>query len=153
MPDDGVALGFDYGKRRVGIAVGSHVTGSARPLTTLEHRDGMPDWAALDALMAEWRPTALVVGLPLNAAGETQKMTNRARNFSEEIWGRYRVAVHTVDERYTTIEAGERLRTARATGSRGKRIAKGDIDAMAAQTILESWLTGRLGSAPEGDHR
>ncbi len=147
MPEAGVALGFDYGKRRVGIAVGSTVTGSAQPLTTLTHRDGMPDWSALDALIEEWRPSALVVGLPLNVDGQTQKMTNRARNFAEEVWGRYRVAVHTVDERYTSIEAGERLRAARASGSRGKRLAKGDIDAMAAQTILESWLTGRIGSA------
>lgn len=147
MPDGGVILGFDYGKRRVGIAVGSAVTGSAQPLTTLAHHAGMPDWEALDALIEEWRPSALVVGLPLNADGQTQKMTRRARNFAQEIWGRYKVTVHTVDERYTTIEAGERLRAARASGSRGKRLAKGDIDAMAAQTILESWLTGQLDSA------
>lgn len=146
MPDAEVALGFDYGKRRVGIAVGSTVTASAQPLTTLTHHDGMPDWTALDVLIEEWRPSALVVGLPLNADGKTQKMTNRARNFAEEIWGRYRLTVHTVDERYTSIEAGERLRAARASGSRGKRLAKGDVDAMAAQTILESWLTGQIGS-------
>ena len=88
MPDADLALGFDYGKRRVGIAVGSAVSGSAQPLTTLTHREGMPDWAALDAVMAEWRPHALVVGLPWNVDGQTQKMTNRARNFAEEIWGR-----------------------------------------------------------------
>lgn len=144
MPDAQVALGFDYGKRRVGIAVGSPITGSAQPLVTLAHQDGTPDWAALDALMAEWRPNALVVGLPLDADGQTQKMTNRARNFAEEIWGRYRVPVHHADERYSTIEAGERLRAARASGSRGKRLAKGDVDAMAAQIILERWLTGQV---------
>lgn len=143
----GPALGFDYGKRRVGIAVGSAITASAQPLTTLAHHAGQPDWPALDALIAEWHPGALVVGLPLNADGQTQKMTNRAHNFADEIRGRYRLPVRTVDERYTTIEAGQRLRTARASGSRGKRLAKGDIDAMAAQIILESWLTGQLESS------
>lgn len=146
MPDARPVLGFDYGKRRVGIAVGSAITASAQPLLTLAHHSGQPDWPALDALIEEWRPSVLVVGLPLDADGQTQKMTHRACNFAQELWGRYRVTVYSVDERYTTIEAGERLRVARASGSHGKRVAKGDIDAMAAQTILESWLTGQLES-------
>ncbi|WP_423823600.1 Holliday junction resolvase RuvX [Salinisphaera sp. SPP-AMP-43] len=147
MPDAAVVLGFDYGKRRVGIAVGSSITATAQPLIALEHHDGVPDWDALDKLVAEWRPGTLIVGLPLNADGATQKMTNRARNFAQELWGRYRLSTHTVDERYSTIEAGERLKEARASGSRGRRLAKGDVDAMAAQTILESWLLGHLNSA------
>lgn len=146
MPE-GVALGFDYGKRRVGIAVGNPITGQAQPLTTLEHRDGIPDWAALGVLIAQWQPTTLVVGLPLQADGQSQKMTRRARNFAQEIHGRYKLPVHTVDERYTTIEAAQRLRSARASGSRGRQIARGDVDAMAAQTILESWLSGYLEDA------
>lgn len=140
---DAPVLGFDYGKRRVGVAVGSPVTGRAQPLTTLEHRDGVPDWPALDALVRDWRPDTLIVGLPLTADGGTQKNTRRACNFAQELSGRYHLRVHTMDERYSTIEAGEKLRTARATGSRGRRLAKGDLDAMAAQTILESWLLGQ----------
>lgn len=143
MPE-GVALGFDYGKRRVGIAVGSSVTGKARPLTTLEHHDGVPDWSALDQIIDEWQPVSLVIGLPLQADGQSQKMTRRAVNFAQEARGRYKRPVHTVDERYTTIEAVRRLKSARASGSRGRRTARGDIDAMAAQTILESWLSGHL---------
>jgi putative Holliday junction resolvase len=141
---EGVALGFDYGKRRVGIAVGSPLTGRDQPLTTLEHSDGQPDWAALDVLIAEWQPVAFVVGLPLQANGQAQKMTRRARNFAQEIGGRYKLPVHAVDERYTTIEATHRLQAARASGSRGRRLRRGDVDAMAAQTLLESWLSGEL---------
>ncbi|RJS94911.1 Holliday junction resolvase RuvX [Salinisphaera sp. Q1T1-3] len=144
MPEAELALGFDYGKRRVGIAIGNAIAGTAKPLVTHAHIDGQPDWPRLDTLVAEWRPDIFVVGLPLNVDGATQKMTNRARNFADELWGRYRKRAHLVDERYSTIEARERLAAARASGSRGKRLAKGDSDAMAAQVILESWLQGTI---------
>lgn len=145
-----VALGFDFGKRRMGIAVGNAITGNAQALRALEHIDGTPDWATLDGLVADWRPGAFVVGLPLDVDGSRQKMTNRAENFMNELRGRFKLPVHAVDERYTTIEAVERLRFARASGSRGRRVAKGDSDAMAAQVILESWLTGTIDSQVQG---
>ena len=145
-----VALGFDFGKRRMGIAVGNAITGNAQALQALEHIDGIPDWAALDRLISEWRPGVFVVGLPLDVDGSRQKMTNRAENFMNELRGRYKLPIHAVDERYTTIEAVERLRSARASGSRGRRVAKGDSDAMAAQVILESWLTGTVSSQIQG---
>jgi len=156
MPDDAngrpiaTALGFDFGKRRVGIAVGNGITGNAQALRALEHIEGLPNWVVLDKLVADWRPGALIVGLPLTAEGERQKMTNRAENFMNELRGRFKLPVHAVDERYTTIEAVERLRSARASGSRGRRVAKGDSDAMAAQVILESWLTGTIDSELQG---
>lgn len=145
-----VALGFDYGKRRMGIAVGNAITGNAQPLQALAHIDGNPDWATLDRLVTDWRPGAFVVGLPLDIDGSRQKMTNRAENFMNELRGRYKLPIHSVDERYTTIEAVERLRSARASGSRGRRVAKGDSDAMAAQVILESWLTGAVAPQAQG---
>lgn len=145
-----IALGFDFGKRRMGIAVGNAITGNAQALQALEHINGSPDWATLDGLVADWRPGAFVVGLPLDVDGSRQKMTNRAENFINELRGRYKLTVHAVDERYTTIEAVERLRSARASGSRGKRVAKGDSDAMAAQVILESWLTGTVTPPVQG---
>ena len=142
MPDAAhdLALGFDYGKRRMGIAVGNAVVGTAKALVALEHIAGQPDWQRLDALVDEWRVDVFIVGLPLDVDGTSQKMTNRARNFSEELWGRYKLPVRLIDERYSTIEARERLAAPRASGSRGKRLAKGDSDAMAAQVILERWL-------------
>lgn len=137
-------MGFDYGKRRMGIALGNLITGKAQPLTALEHNQGIPDWMKLDKLMDEWQPSLLVIGLPLQADGQSQKMTRRAKNFSQELWGRYKLPTRMIDERYTTIEAVGRIKAARASGSRGRRTARGDVDAMAAQTILESWLSGDI---------
>lgn len=143
-----IAIGFDYGKRRVGIAIGNAIACTAQALVTLEHHSGQPDWTALDRVVAEWRPDIFIVGLPLDTDGTTQKMTRRATNFANELRGRYKCRLQTIDERYSTIEARERLAVARASGSRGKRLAKGDSDAMAAQVILESWLEGRIKETP-----
>lgn len=142
MPD--VLLGFDFGTRRIGVAVGNGVTGGAQALTTLHHGDG-PDWDGLTRIVAEWRPAALVVGLPLQIDGSTQAMTANARRFMAQLGEHFGLPVHAIDERFSTIEARERLRTARASGSRRRRLAKGDSDAMAAQVILEGWLaSGRV---------
>ena len=134
-----VLLGFDFGTRRIGVAVGNAITGRAQALTTLHHDDG-PDWTGLTRIVAEWRPGALVVGLPLAADGSTQVMTDNARDFMARLGAHFDLPVHAMDERFSTIEAMERLRTARAAGTRKKRLAKGDSDAMAAQVILEGWL-------------
>ncbi|MES1926280.1 Holliday junction resolvase RuvX [Salinisphaera sp. T31B1] len=143
-----VLLGFDFGTKRIGVAVGNAITGNAQALTTLHNRhsdNGGPDWQGLTRIVAEWRPGALVVGLPLAADGTSQAMTRHARSFMEQLGAHFDMPVHAMDERFSTIEAMERLRTARATGSRGRRLAKGDSDAMAAQVILEGWLA----SAPD----
>lgn len=134
-----VVLGFDFGTRRIGVAVGSAVSGQAQALTTLHHRDG-PDWDAINRLVAEWRPQALVVGLPLLEDGSEQPITGHARRFMDELGRHVGLPVHEADERFSSTEAWERLRLQRATGARRKRLAKGDSDAMAAQVILESWL-------------
>lgn len=143
MPD--VVLGFDFGTRRIGVAVGSAVSGQAQALTTLHHRDG-PDWDAIGRLVAEWRPQVLVVGLPLMEDGREQPITGHARWFMGELGKHFDLPVHEADERFSSTEAWERLRLQRATGTRRRRLAKGDSDAMAAQVILEGWLS-RTGAA------
>lgn len=138
-----VMLGFDFGTKRIGVAVGNAITGNAQALTTLHHSNadgGGPDWPGLTRIVAEWRPGALVVGLPLARDGSSQPMTDNARDFMTQLGEHFAIPVHAMDERFSTIEAMERLRTARASGSRGKRLARGDSDAMAAQVILEGWL-------------
>lgn len=136
-----IVLGFDFGTRRIGVAVGSNLSGRAQGLTTLHHRDG-PDWEAIARLVAEWRPAALVVGLPLMEDGTEQPITEHARWFMAELGRHFELPVHATDERFSSAEAEARLRTARATGTRKRRLQKGDSDAMAAQIILETYLAG-----------
>lgn len=131
-------LGFDYGARRIGVAIGQELTRTAEPLTTLAASAGRPDWVALDKLVAEWRPDALVVGLPLNMDGTEHEVSEAARRFGNRLQGRYNLPVHLVDERLSSIEAESHLRESRLP--KQKRHAKEAIDQVAARLILESWL-------------
>ena len=133
-PED-TALAFDVGTRVIGVAIGNRLSGSARALTTL----APDDWPRVDALVAEWRPDALVVGLPLTLDGGEQAMSQRARAFATQLEQRYRRPVHLVDERNTSREAARRFAQQRASGA-AKRKDAADIDALAAAIILEAWL-------------
>ncbi len=135
----GCVLGFDVGARRTGVAVGNGLTLSARALAVIEHPDDTPDWARVDALHAEWRPQALVVGEPLTLEGETQLATHRARRFARQLAERYRLPVALVDERSSSKEANRRFAAARARGGARRKDAALH-DAIAAQIILERWL-------------
>jgi putative holliday junction resolvase len=129
-------LGFDYGTRQIGVAVGQPITGQARELCTLKARDGVPDWTQIEALLREWQPDALVVGLPLNMDGTPSEMSSRAETFARRLHGRFKLPVHTQDERLTTFEAkGQRMRQGQHGGYRER-----PVDALAAALLLESWL-------------
>lgn len=139
-PDSpGCHLAFDYGDRKIGVAVGESVTGAARPLAVVPRGAHGPDWSALDLLIAEWAPAGLVVGLPLTLEGEDQPITTRARAFARELVGRYGVPVTLHDERMTTRAAREAFAERRRIGT-ARRKNSAQIDALAAQLILESWL-------------
>lgn len=131
-------LGFDFGLKRIGMAVGQSVTGSASPLGVAAMRGGEPDWEAIGRLVAEWRPAALVVGLPYNMDLSEQEMTGHARRFAEGLAQRFPLPVHTVDERLSSREAEAQLKERRQQGRR--RITREDIDGAAACVILESWF-------------
>jgi putative Holliday junction resolvase len=133
-PEDS-ALAFDVGTRVIGVAIGNRLSGSARALTTL----APDDWARLDALVAEWRPDALVVGLPLTLDGAEQPMSRRARAFATQLEQRYQRPTHLVDERNTSREAARLFAQQRASGA-AKRKDAAAIDALAAAIILEAWL-------------
>ncbi|MDH4763840.1 Holliday junction resolvase RuvX [Pseudomonas sp. CBMAI 2609] len=136
----GLYLGFDYGSRQIGVAVGQAVTGQARELLTLKAQNGAPDWQQIQRLLDEWRPTALVVGLPLNMDGTPSEMSERAERFARRLQGRYGLPVHTHDERLTTYAAkGERLQGGQRDGYRER-----PVDALAAALLLEGWLTQQL---------
>lgn len=129
-------LGFDFGVRRIGVAVGSRDVRLAHPLTTIDAEAADERFAAIAALIAEWRPEALVVGRPVHADGTAHGTTARAARFARQLAGRFGLPVAEVDERYTTQEA--RAALARA-GARGDARRRGR-DAVAAQLILQDFL-------------
>jgi putative Holliday junction resolvase len=135
----GPVLGFDYGTERIGVAVGQTLTCTASPLVTLEAHGRDPDWSAIDRLVREWRPVALVIGIPRNMDGSDSDMTVRASRFLRQLRARHGLPVYGVDERLTTFDAEQRLAEAGLPRDRGR----GEIDRVAAQLILETWFSGR----------
>ncbi|WP_058911031.1 Holliday junction resolvase RuvX [Entomohabitans teleogrylli] len=132
----GTLLAFDFGTKSIGVAIGQRITGTARPLAALKARDGTPDWSAVERLLKEWQPEAVVVGLPLNMDGTEQPLTARARNFANKVHGRFGVAIQLHDERLSTVEAKSGL------FERGgfRALNKGSVDSASAVIILESWF-------------
>ena len=131
-------LAFDYGQKRIGVAVGQSLTGTATPLQTIPVKNNRPDWPAITKLVETWSPDALVVGLPLNMDGSEQDMSDQARRFSRRLHGRYHLPVHLADERLSTRVARSRMT------DRGD-----DADAVAAQVILEGWLASPAAGAED----
>jgi putative Holliday junction resolvase len=138
MPAPTTILAFDFGLRRIGVAVGQSVTGSASPLAVIANRDTGIDHDAIAALIREWRPARLVVGMPTHADGSDSDMRKPILDFIDEL-RRHELPISTVDERYTSVEAERTLKEARAAGTRG-RISKEDIDSAAAVFIAERYL-------------
>lgn len=132
----GTFLGFDYGKRTIGIAVGSRHSGQAQGLTQLNARGQEPDWDGIKRLIDEWQPEALVVGLPLNMDGTPNPITQAAKIFGEALRARYNLPVHMVDERLSSRYATDALLDAGVPLKRHKH----EIDKRAAQTILQAFL-------------
>lgn len=130
-------LAFDFGTKRIGVAGGLALTGTGTPQTPIPARDGIPDWAALDALINSWCPTALLVGNPLNMDGTASEIGHRALKFARRLAARYpALPVYRQDERLTTRAARETLTDVRA--QRGGRLPS--LDSTAACLIAESWL-------------
>jgi putative Holliday junction resolvase len=135
-------LAFDFGLKRIGVAAGDTLTRRASPLAVVSSNGGRVDWQALVRLVADWRPQLLVVGIPYNADGSDSTLTARAQAFAAELGERTGLEVRHADERYSSLEAEGRLRDARRSGARTRRVRKGDVDRTAACIILERWLGG-----------
>ena len=130
-------LGFDYGTKQIGVAVGQVITGQARELCVLKAQNGVPDWSRVEALFKEWQPDAVVVGLPLNMDGTPSEMSARAEKFARRLNGRFNLPAYTHDERLTTFEAkGER----KAQGGQRGSYRDNPVDAIAAKLVLQGWL-------------
>jgi putative Holliday junction resolvase len=131
-------LAFDYGTRHIGVAVGQNITGTAAPLAALAARDGVPRWEQIEALINEWQPQRLVVGLPLNMDDSESELAARARKFANRLHGRFGLPVALWDERLSSFEARG------AFLERGRRdFRESGVDSLSAALILESWFAGR----------
>jgi putative Holliday junction resolvase len=136
-PARGTLLGFDFGEARIGVAVGEFETAHASALTTLHAESNRARFEAIGALIAEWRPVQLVVGLPLGLDGQPQQRTARCQRFANQLDGRFGLPVAMVDERFSSAEAERQLQDA----GRGRwQDRKATLDAAAAQIILQHYL-------------
>ena len=139
-------LAFDYGTKRIGVAVGQELTGSASPLSTVRANDGKPNWDAITKLIEQWQPDEVVVGLPLNMDGSESELSRRAQRFGNQLHGRYNLRAHFMDERLSSLQAEEELRErpqsvpGKKSRGKSKKVQAADIDKVAAKIILESWL-------------
>jgi len=129
-------LGFDFGAKRIGIASGQILTGNANPLTTLTNVNNKPDWESIEKLIAEWKPQALIVGLPYLLDGKETEMTIRADKFSRRLHGRFGLPVFTISETLSSFEAEEILKQNKKIDKQNKH----EIDKLAAALITETWL-------------
>lgn len=129
-------IGFDFGKKFIGVAIAQEITGTASALGSVKANDGIPHWENLEKYIKEWEPDLLVVGLPLNMDGSEQQLTLDAKKFGKRLMGRLGLPVEFQDERLTTAAAKENL------FSQGgfKNLKKDNIDAYSAKLILESYF-------------
>ena len=123
-----LAMAFDFGTTKIGVAVGQQITGTASPVAVVKARNGIPQWLAIDRLVEEWQPKVLVVGLPINMDGTESDMSKAAARFSRRLHGRYGIRIELMDERLSTFEAREFENP-------------DQLDAIAAKLILETWLS------------
>ena len=133
-------MAFDYGQRRIGVAIGQQLTATSRPLDTVVVKQNKPDWEHITRLLKEWQPDLLLIGLPMNMDGTEHEMSKAARRFANQLNGRYQLPVELVDERLSSIEAEAIISEARSRGEIKKGKAKQAIDQIAADLIIQTWL-------------
>ncbi len=129
-------LAFDFGEQRIGVAVGEHLIKSASPLSTIDNESNEIRFNAITQLIKEWQPKLLIVGLPLNLAGEETALCQLCRKFARRLNGRFNVPVLLIDERFSSAEASDLLNQQNIRGRDQKEI----LDAVAATTILQSYF-------------
>ena len=136
MPKELTLLGFDFGMKRIGVALGQTLLNQARPLKTLTAKQGIPDWTIIDKLIADWGVQMLVVGIPTHLDDSEQFTTVAAKTFAQQLAERTKLPVHQVDERLTTVDARQQV----FDQGGYKALKKSEIDSLAAKLILEQWL-------------
>jgi putative Holliday junction resolvase len=129
-------LGFDYGKKRIGIATGQTITHSATPCKTIKQIQGNPDWIAIETEIQQWKPQALIVGMPYYTDGSENRMTAAARQFAYELKKRFKLPVIEIDEALSSQQAEEILKQDMKITKQNKQ----EVDKMAAAIIVQRWL-------------
>jgi putative Holliday junction resolvase len=135
-------MAFDFGLRQIGVAMGNCLLGTTQPLPIVKAKGGQPEWAALEALVDEWRPDLAVVGDPLNMDGSASELSALAGKFARRLHGRLGLEVAMVDERLSSFEAKH---NSREQGHRGN-YKRQPVDSLAAELILKTWLAENAGS-------
>ena len=131
-----VALGFDFGIKNIGVAIGQYITCTASPLSLLKAKDGVPNWQEIATYITTWQPDVFVVGVPCNMDGSPSAMQARAEKFSHQLQKRFAIPWYPIDERLTSQEAKSLAYAAGHTGN----FSKNPIDSLAAKILLESWM-------------
>jgi len=132
----GTVLAFDFGEKRIGVAVGETILKVAHPLTTINAEENEVKFTQIGSIVQEWRPSLLVVGLPLHMDGEAHLLTQLSKKFAQRLEGRFNLPVIMVDERLSSAEATQNLNAAGIKGIKQKAM----LDAVAAQSILQSYF-------------
>lgn len=135
-----VALAFDFGLKRIGLAGCDSITRRPRAIEAVRTTGAGIDWAGIERRVKEWQPTQLVVGVPWNADDTPTALTESAKAFARELSQRFKLPAAEIDERCSSLEAAERLKSERASGLRKRRVQREDIDSASACVILERWL-------------
>jgi putative Holliday junction resolvase len=136
-------LGFDFGSKRIGVAVGQDLTRNANALRTLQNTSSGPDWPAIDEIIKQWQPDLLVVGMPHNMDDTPHPLAESVQRFGKQLEQRYNLAVVWIDEKLSSLEAEAQL--AHSGKSRNDKRDKANIDKLAAAVILQTWLNSQAG--------
>ncbi len=143
-------LGFDYGHKKIGVAIGQTISQTASPLTTIQNKNGSP-WAAIESIIQEWKPKNIIIGLPINTDGQEQPITIAARQFSKTLENKFKkkygITFHFHDERYTSQAAQslynkhhDNKHRINQSKKQQEKAQKWSRDAIAAVLILEAWF-------------
>ena len=129
-------MGFDFGTKKIGVAIGQKLTQTASPLPEIPAKDGQPHWETVAALIAEWQPDAFVVGIPLNEDGTDNALTKRAKKFGNRLHGRFGLPLFTTNEHLSSYDARDQIQQYSGRAAKSSR----QIDSVAAALIIETWF-------------
>ena len=133
---EGNVIGFDFGQKRIGVAVGNNISKTARALITIDSSSNNQKFEAIQKIIEEWQPISIVVGVPFNVDGSEHKVTNLSKKFAKQLEQKYSLPIHLIDERYTSIEASHEIKDKKIDLKNKKLL----IDQIAAKIILQSYL-------------